>query len=973
MNSIDKEKEILEFWKKEKIFQKTLEKTKKGEPYIFYDGPITVNAQPGIHHVEARIYKDIIPRFKTMQGFYVKRKSGWDTHGLPVELMAEQKLGFKAKKDIENFGIAKFNQECKKIVNDLLPIFKNLTDRIAYWIDMDNPYITYKSEYIETLWWIFKQIWNKKLLYEDFKVVPWCSRCGTVLSSHELAQGYQKVTETSVYIKLKLKKAQKIKNTALDQNTYLLSWTTTPWTLPGNVALAVNPAFTYCLIKVDKEKFILAKNRLEVLDTPYEILKEFQGKELKELSYEPIFNIKELQKKSSYKVYEADFVTQEEGTGIVHTAVMYGADDFELGKKYDLPQIHTVTEQGKFNTLVKDFENLDIKNEETEKKLKKYLIKNNILLKEEKITHDYPFCWRCKKPLIYYAKKSWFIKMTALQKELLQENAKINWMPAHLKEGRFGEWLKEVKDWAISRERYWGTPLPVWKCQSKDCNNTHIIGSFEELEKLSGQKITDPHRPMVDEITFKCSKCGGTMKREPYVADVWFDSGSMPFAQYHFPFDQKEDINKLPFPADYISEAIDQTRGWFYTLLAVSVLLGYKTPYKNVLCLGHVKDKKGEKMSKSKGNIVDPIKILDQYGTDALRWYFFTINQPNDSKQFDKEDVKKSFRKLLVLKNSFNFLQFYHNKVFTLRDLDFKPSHILDQWLLARYEQISSAVTDQLNNYEVVKASRLLQNLIDDISYNYIQWSRDRFKDNNNEPIKTLLRVFLGLSKLLAPFVPFLSEDIYQTLKKNLFSDSKHFKASVHLENWPKEAKITQKEQAIFSKIATLQDIIALSLRARKEANIKVRQPLEVIQVNLASFDPELTKIIQQKINVKKVIFNKNIKKKEGWLLDQENNLKVLLKTDISDNLKKEGLLREIVRHIQRLRKKADLKPEDKILLTYQGTDNQLIDIIQNNKDYLEKTSGIKELRKVANIKEKQHLAEINLPAGSIKISLKVL
>ncbi|MBZ9572845.1 isoleucine--tRNA ligase, partial [Patescibacteria group bacterium] len=592
------EKEILKFWKENKIFEKTLKKTKGGRRFIFFDGPITVNARPGVHMTLARIFKDVIPRFKTMQGFYVKRKNGWDTHGLPVELEVEKKLGFKTKKDIEKFGIEKFNEECKRNVQEYLPLFKDITEKIAYWVDMENPYITYDKGYMETLWWIIKQVWDKGLLYQDFKVTPYCPRCGTILSSHEVAQGYKKIKEPAVYLKFREKG---------EKNTYLLVWTTTPWTLPGNVAVAVNPKFNYVKIKIGTathpphppakgrapEFLILAKERLDVLAKKYKIVDEFKGKDLLGKEYQPLFDFTKPDKKA-YFIVAGDFVSREEGTGLVHMAPAFGEDDMQVAKRNNLPIILNVDEEGKFTREVKPWAGQNVTDEKLNKEIIEELEKRKLLFLQELYEHDYPFCWRCDSKLIYYAKKNWFIKMAALREKLLYNNREINWIPSHLKEGRFGEWLREVKDWAFSRERYWGTPLPIWQCQK--CDYQKCVGSIKELEKLqtTNYKLEDFHRPHIDKVELKCEKCQGTMRRFPQVIDVWFDSGAMPFAQYHYPFENSDLIDKKKqYPAEYIAEAIDQTRGWFYTLLAIATLLGKGTPYKNVLCLGLVLDVKG--------------------------------------------------------------------------------------------------------------------------------------------------------------------------------------------------------------------------------------------------------------------------------------------------------------------------------------------------------------------------------------------
>ncbi len=980
MNFNEQEKKTLKFWKEKNIFKKSLEKTKNGKSFVFYDGPITVNAQPGVHHIEARIYKDIIPRYKTMQGFNVIRKNGWDTHGLPVELEVEKKLGFKSKKDIENYGISEFNQECKKTVNELIPIFRKITERIGYWVDMDNPYITYKPEYIETVWWILKKIWDRGLLYEDFKVVPWCSRCETTLSTHELAQGYKNVYEKSVYVRLKILPNQKIKNFSLNKNTYFLTWTTTPWTLPGNTALAIGADLDYCLIKLKEKSYVLARSRLEILEEKYEIVKKFKGKDLMGISYFPLFDIKENQNNASHKVYSANFVTEEDGTGLVHIAPMYGTDDFELGTRHGLPKVHTVSESGKFNKLVKEFEERKVKDKETEKSIIEYLKKNNSFFKEKIIQHDYPFCWRCKEPLLYYAKKSWFIKMTDLQENLLKANKTINWMPAYLKEGRFGEWLRGVKDWAITRERYWGTPFPVWRCEK--CNKQKCIGSFEEL----GQKIKDPHRPYIDKIELDC-ECGGKMKREPYVIDVWFDSGAMPFAQYHFPFEPastkiitgKQNVKNLPprlFPADYVSEAIDQTRGWFYTLLAISVLLGYKSPYKNILCLGHVLDKKGEKMSKSKGNAVLPDEIINKYGADALRWYFFTINKPEDSKKFNEKDVKKAFSKLLLIKHVLNFLYFYGLTIdpLTQKDLeDFVPRNTLDIWLLARLNCISQKVSDFLDDYRIVEAARLIEVFIDDMSYRYIHWSRSRFKASSpdrKEGIKALVYSLFVLSKLIAPFVPFLAEEIFNFLKGGPMSKDKQLKESIHLEDWPKSQKIGAKEEKILNKILLVEQIISLGLRARKKAKLKVRQPLSEIKLNI-NMETNFLEIIKEELGVKKTTIDKKLKDKKGWILDKEGSISIALNTELSNELINEGATKEIMRNIQTLRKKAGLIPQDASEIEYSTKSVKIKLLLTSNE------KKIKLFTKTINIAEKNeilpsdHTTEIQILDSSVKIAIK--
>ncbi len=913
------EQEILKFWKDNKIFVKTLKKTQKGPRFIFYDGPITVNARPGVHATLSRIFKDVIPRFKTMQGFYVKRKNGWDTHGLPVELEVEKNLGFKTKKDIEKFGIEKFNKECRKNVQKYLPLFRDLTEKIAYWVDMDNSYTTYDKEYMETLWWIIKQVWDKGLLYQDFKVVPYCPRCGTSLSSHEVAQGYQKIKDLTIYLKLPVKG---------EKNTYLLVWTTTPWTLPGNVAVAANPGFTYVKIKVGEEFLILAKERLDVLDKKYKIVEELKGKELLGLEYEPLFDFARPPKKA-YFVVAGDFVSGDEGTGLVHMAPAFGEDDMQVGKKNNLPVILNVDEEGKFTKEITPWAGQNVTDEKLNKEIIKKIADKKLLLREELYEHDYPFCWRCDSKLIYYAKKSWFIKMTALKEELLKNSQEINWFPSHLKEGRFGEWLKELRDWTFSRDRYWGTPLPIWQCQK--CDFQKCIGSIKELEELqaTNYKLEDLHRPHIDKVELKCEKCEGEMKRVPQVIDVWFDSGAMPFSQHHYPFENKDLIDKkMQYPADYIAEAIDQTRGWFYTLLAIATLLGKGAPYKNVLCLGLVLDEKGEKMSKSKGNIVDPWEITDKYGADALRWYFYTLNQPGDPKLFSEKDLEGTLKRfIMTFWNSHLFFQTYKEPK---KDYHNKSKNILDKWILSRLNRLISEVTKGLEKYDITGVTRKIENfVVEDLSLWYIRRSRKRFQrpvseKELKESTATLGFVLLNLSKLTAPFIPFLAERIYQDLTK---------KESVHLANWPKSnEKLIVK--SLEQRMALVRQMVNLGLRARAEAKIKVRQPLAGLKIKDLRFkqEQELLDLIREEINVKEIVFDSKIKQE------------IKLDTGITPKLKEEGQVREIIRHIQALRKKAGLTPKDKVSIYCSGSP-QLVKVLTENKKTILKETKAKDLK----------------------------
>ncbi|PIP16901.1 MAG: isoleucine--tRNA ligase [Candidatus Portnoybacteria bacterium CG23_combo_of_CG06-09_8_20_14_all_37_13] len=781
------EEKILEYWHKNKAFEKSVKNRSKTRSFVFYEGPPTANAKPGIHHVLARVFKDLFCRYKTMQGFRVERLAGWDTHGLPVELQIEKKLGFKNRQDIENYGIAKFNKLCRESVWEFKKNWEDLTKRMGYWLDLKNPYITYENEYIQKVWQVLKKIWDKKLLVQDYKVVPWCPRCGTALSSHEVAQGYKKIKEKSIYVKFKLKTDNcKLKT--------ILVWTTTPWTLPANVALAVNP-------------------------------KDKRYKNLIGLEYEPPYS-----NKGPHKIFAADFVDPKEGTGIVHIAPAYGEDDLNLAKKENLPVVHVDIQDNK--KIIEDLE------------------KRGLLEKTEIIEHEYPFCWRCDTALIYYAKKSWFIKMSKLKTKLIKNNQKINWHPAYLKNGRFGEWLKDVKDWALSRERYWGTPLPIWIC--KKCKKQKMIIKNLKL------KIKNLHRPDIDRIKFVC-ECGGQMQRVPDVIDCWFDSGAMPFAS-----------KTQGYPADFICEAIDQTRGWFYTLLAIAACLDKESPYKNVVSLGLVLDKEGKKMSKSKGNVVIPEEVINQYGVDSLRWYFYTINQAGEAKKFDTNDVKEKQNKIIsTLWNSFIFLKDYAQD-------NRKTKNVLDKWILSRLNETIKETTRYLDKYDAFHAGQVIEDFIDDLSNWYIRRSR---KDCNKQVLEQVLS---KTAQIMAPFTPFISEEIYP---------------DVHLSDWPKAGKI---DVQLNKQMQEVREICAKALALRAKAGIKVRQVLGNLVIAQKT-DKELLNLIRDEVNVKKIVFGKIFK----------------LDTKITPKLKAEGEERELIRKIQEMRKKAGLKIADKIVLSY--------------------------------------------------------
>ncbi|MDZ7798598.1 MAG: isoleucine--tRNA ligase [Patescibacteria group bacterium] len=928
INFPELEKKVLKFWQDNNIFKKSLKKNERGTRFVFFEGPPTANGRPGVHHVLARAFKDVIPRFKTMQGYLVERKAGWDTHGLPVELEVEKELEISGKGDIEKYGLEKFNKKCQSNVWKYKKDWEEMTRRLGFWIDLEDPYVTYDNNYIESVWWILKQVWDKKLLYQGHKVVPHCPRCGTALSSHEVAQGYKNIEEESVYIKFELEE---------EKNTYVLAWTTTPWTLPGNVALALGEDVEYVKVKMNDEFLILAKARLDILEGNYQIVENYKGKDLAGKKYKPLFDFLNLEKETGKKAYIlalANFVTTEDGTGIVHTAGMYGEDDYILSEKIGLPKVHTVDENGEFNKLVKPWAGRFVKEEKLEKEILDYLKDKNLLFKTEKYKHDYPFCWRCDSPLLYYAKNSWFIKMSALRDQLKQNNQQINWIPDYIKEGRFGEWINEVKDWAISRERYWGTPLPIWQCEK--CKKYQCLGSREELNSYQG----DLHRPYVDEIELDC-ECGGKMKRVQDVIDCWFDSGSMPFSQWHYPFENKEKIDQgLSYPADFISEAMDQTRGWFYTLLAISTLLGKGTSYKNVICLGLVLDKNGQKMSKSKGNIVKPDDIFEKYGADAARWYFYTLNQPGETKLFDMKGVEEVVKKVfLILMNVHSFYQMYAESKIPEK---IKSDHVLDQWINSKINLLIEKVTQDLESFDPTKAARRIADFINDLSTWYLRRSRDRFKTGEKKDkeraLATLYLVLFKLSKLMAPFTPFLAEELYKKLKGE--------KESVHLEDWPK-AEPEKYDQVLYN-MEKVQQLVELGHALRAENAIKVRQPLAQILSNINDLPEDYKEIIKKELNLHEVhLDKKEIKENIDFKIKEAGEIKVALDITITDQLKEEGLVREVIRHINSLRKKAKLTIGDKVELSYYTEEEKIKKIFENYKEEIKKETASKDLRLV--------------------------
>jgi isoleucyl-tRNA synthetase len=920
MNFPEKEKEVLRYWEENDIFKKTLEKQAPKGPFVFYEGPPTANGKPGIHHAESRAFKDCIPRFKTMQGYKVARKAGWDTHGLPVEIEVEKQLGFKSKSEIEEYGIAKFNEKCRESVWAYKEDWEAFTKRLGFWVDMDDAYITYKPEYIESLWAIIKKVWDDGYLYQDYRVTPHCPRCGTSLSSHELSQGYKDVKDLSVTAEFVVKEGS---HEALrsDVPTRLIAWTTTPWTLPGNVALAVGPKVTYVVIEKENEgaegrvRFVLAKELVEKIfeGSTYETVAELTGEDLVGTTYEPLYDFlgevadeanKTKLVEKAYQVYGADFVTTEDGTGIVHTAVMYGADDFTLGNEIGLPKVHAVHLDGTFVKEAGFLAGRVVTDEDVAIDIIKDLAHRGLLFSKAKYEHSYPHCWRCKSKIIYYAKDSWYIAMSKLREKLLSENSNIHWEPSHLQEGRFGEWLREVKDWAFSRERYWATPLPIW--QSEDGDRI-CIGSFEELRSLAkdpslvGEEF-DPHRPFVDEVLLK--KDGKEYKRVADVCDVWFDSGSMPFAQWHYPFENKELIDSgEAFPADYISEAIDQTRGWFYTLLAVSTLMGKERPYKNVISLGHVNDADGKKMSKSIGNIVEPMATMEKHGADAVRWYMYSINQPGESKRFDEKMLSDMVRQNFgILMNVATFYEMYALE----SSPDSASEHILDKWILARLNKLTLDTTKRLEGYVITETVRGLGDFITDLSTWYVRRSRDRIKGTDEQDkafaIDTLKTCLLTFSKLMAPFAPFLADTLYSQVGGKL--------ESVHLDQWP-EVEGDLIDETILSEMKRARILVTSALEARSESSIGIRQALASMTIS-KKIDAEYQQLLMDEVNVKAVLVDEGL---EGVSLD----------TTLTPELILEGISREIIRNVNSLRKSEKLTIEDRITLYVSGADDAVM------------------------------------------------
>ena len=992
LNFVDREKKVEEFWKENHIFEKSMENRKEGETYTFYDGPPTANGKPHIGHVLTRVIKDMIPRYRTMKGYMVPRKAGWDTHGLPVELEVEKKLGLDGKEQIEEYGMEPFIKQCKESVWKYKGMWEDFSSTVGFWADMEHPYVTYYDDYIESEWWALKEIWNKKLLYKGFKIVPYCPRCGTPLSAQEVSQGYKTVKERSAVVRFKV----------VGEDAYFLAWTTTPWTLPSNVALCVNPDETYCKVKAaDGYTYYMAEALLDKVlgklvkeegEKAYEVLETYKGTDLEYKAYEPLFacagEAAAKQKKKAHFVTCDNYVTMSDGTGI--------------GRNYELPFVQFVDGQG---NLTKETPYAGVFVKKADPMVLTDLDKEGKLFDAPKFEHDYPHCWRCDTPLIYYARESWFIKMTAVKDDLIRNNNTINWIPESIGKGRFGDWLENVQDWGISRNRYWGTPLNIWQCE---CGHMHSIGSRQELFEMSGDeraKTVELHRPYIDEITLKCPECGGEMHRVPEVIDCWFDSGAMPFAQHHYPFENKE-LFEQQFPANFISEAVDQTRGWFYSLLAESTLLFNKAPYKNVIVLGHVQDENGQKMSKSKGNAVDPFDALNKYGADAIRWYFYINSAPWLPNRFHGKAVVEGQRKFMsTLWNTYAFFVLYadiDNFDPTKYELNYDQLPVMDKWLLSRLNTTVQAVDNDLANYKIPEAARALQEFVDEMSNWYVRRSRERFWAKGMEQDKinaymTLYHALVTIAKTAAPMIPFMTEDIYQNLVRSVDKDAPE---SIHLCDFPtvNEAWIDKDLEADMKELL---EIVVLGRACRNTANIKNRQPIGTMYVKAEKKMSEFyTDIIADELNVKEVKFADDVEsfisysfkpqlrtvgpkygkllggirqaltdingtaamnelrtngvlkldingndvelteedllietaQTEGYVSESDGETSVVLDTNLTPELIEEGFVREIISKIQTMRKEAGFEVMDKIVVYAHGND-KIQDVMKTHED----------------------------------------
>ena len=998
LNFVEREKQIEKFWKDNDIFRKSMENRKEGETYTFYDGPPTANGKPHIGHVLTRVIKDMIPRYQTMKGKMVPRKAGWDTHGLPVELEVEKLLGLDGKDQIEAYGLEPFIDKCKESVWKYKGMWEQFSGTVGFWADMDDPYVTYHNDFIESEWWALKEIWNRKLLYKGFKIVPYCPRCGTPLSAQEVAQGYKTVKERSAIVRFKVK----------DEDAYFLAWTTTPWTLPSNLALCVNPEETYCKIKaadgityymaealLDKVMgTLLDKEQQESGAKAYEVLETYKGTELEYREYEPLYegakDAAEKQHKKAHFVTCDAYVTMTDGTGIVHIAPAFGEDDSKVGRKYDLPFVQFVNGKGEL-TEGAPFAGTFCK--KADPMILQDLEDRSLLFDAPKFEHEYPHCWRCDTPLIYYARESWFIKMTEVKDDLIRNNNTINWIPESIGKGRFGDWLENVQDWGISRNRYWGTPLNIWQCE---CGHMHSIGSIAELKEMSDNcpEEIELHRPYIDEVTIKCPECGKEMQRVPEVVDCWFDSGAMPFAQHHYPFENKE-LFEQQFPADFISEAVDQTRGWFYSLLAESTLLFNRAPYENVIVLGHVQDENGQKMSKSKGNSVDPFEALETYGADAIRWYFYINSAPWLPNRFHGKVVQEGQRKFMgTLWNTYAFFVLYANiDQFNAAEyaLEYEKLSVMDKWLLSKLNTLVAQVDENLGSYRIPEAARALQEFVEDMSNWYVRRSRERFWAKGMEQDKinaymTLYTALVTVSKAAAPMIPFMAEDIYRNLVCSVDSSAPE---SVHLCDFPR-ADASMSDPELEKNMDAALKIVVMGRACRNSANIKNRQPIGTMFIKAAGELPELfVNIIEEELNVKKAVFTEDVSsftdytfkpqlrtvgpkygkvlgqiqkalaeldgskamaelkskgsitldsvntdvvlceedllitmtQQEGYVTESDNEVTVVLDTNLTPELIAEGFVRELISKIQTMRKEAGFEVMDQIHVFWQAGD----------------------------------------------------
>jgi isoleucyl-tRNA synthetase len=1002
VNLVQLEEDILRFWKEQGIFGKSVEMRKGGAHYAFYEGPPTANGSPGVHHVLSRLYKDAVCRYKTMKGYHVPRKAGWDTHGLPVELEVENSLALTSKTQIEEYGVARFNEHCRQSAFKYINQWETMTERIGYWLDMEHPYITLDNSYIESCWWIIKQLWDKGLIYQGYKVTPHCPRCGTSLSSHEVALGYDEADDPSVYVKFKLDLAQPggsetarsfLSSTA---STYLLAWTTTPWTLPGNTALAVACEAEYVVVESDKEYLVLASALLSALGLDaYKVVEKLVGEDLIGMHYESLYKVdisRDTEEKPAYRVIGGHFVSMEEGTGIVHIAPAYGEIDFEVGEREGLPLVHTVGLNGMVtNDLVTGVtpkmrdrtrkstapvvlggvgQKVDLPGagkfvKDADEDILDDLNSRGLLFRSERIRHSYPFCWRCETPLLYYAKPAWYIRTTAVKEELISGNTAIDWYPDYIKHGRFGDWLENNVDWAFSRERYWGTPLNIWRCSS--CDNYECVGGAGELGSQSNSRgLTKPldlHRPHVDGITFTCPKCGGSMQRVPEVIDSWFDSGAMFIAQWHYPFED-EDKFKQNLPADFICEAVDQTRGWFYSLHAISTLLFNRPCFRNVICLGHVVDADGEKMSKSKGNVIDPWTVINNYGADALRWYMLVSTPGGDNHRFSSKMLEDTMRKFLfTLWNTYSFFTLYAAvdrfvpQFVVGQDTQQKALREMDRWIISELNRLVGEVTKSMDSYNLTSATRRIEEFVDNLSNWYVRRNRRRFWKSESDADKlaaytTLYQCLMTLSQLLAPFVPFVAEELYQNLYRSVNPQARE---SVHLSDFPvaDEAEINDR---LNNDVELTMKISSLGRAARAKAGIKVRQPLAkaVIRVETDEEKKALEKLateVMEEINVKQLVVLSEAGEREkfpskmpDYSVANDAKYWVAIGTELRPELVAEGVSRELVRHLQNMRRNAKFDMTDRIITYYQTEEPLISQVIRTFASYIKQETLSEEL-----------------------------